>query len=139
MSSKTRIAGSPWLLSFFLSGCWLLTPNAPVSPTATPQAPSTPSAAGEPHKAKPAAPVEIRPLLEAATSAYKESRYLDTVDLAHRSLALEGADPRAFRLLGAASCFLGDRVGAREAWYPSTKMDRKLLEYICGRNGLPVP
>ena len=70
---------------------------------------------------------------ERATEAYVSRHYAEAIELARRS-----TDPRRQRIIGAASCFLGDARTAREA---ATQLDapgRQFLGYVCSRNHITI-
>jgi hypothetical protein len=45
----------------------------------------------------------------------------------------------ALRIVGAASCFLGDRAGALRSSEDFDGKDRAFIRYVCGRNGVELP
>ena len=50
-----------------------------------------------------------------------------------------GNNPKAWRIIGASSCFQKDKSGAAAAWNHLVAMDRQFLKYVCQRNNIVVP
>ena len=75
--------------------------------------------------------------LERAKDAYVRGRYAEAVELSRRGIAQDGE--KAWRVLGAASCFLGDANGATGAWNHLDPTGKKFLEYVCQRNHVTIP
>jgi RNA polymerase sigma factor (sigma-70 family) len=75
--------------------------------------------------------------LEAAQEAYVQGQYRDAIKLAE---PFTGSQPRkAWRVIGAANCFLRDDAGAAAAWRQLDSQGRKFIEYVCGRNSVTLP
>ncbi|HEX6838235.1 MAG TPA: RNA polymerase sigma factor [Polyangia bacterium] len=84
-----------------------------------------------------ASPRSGAPSLEDAQRAYVQGRYDEAIQLAGRAKASEPA--RAWRVIGASSCFKGDAAEAGAAWTHLDATGRKFIEYVCGRNHVVVP
>jgi hypothetical protein len=72
----------------------------------------------------------LSPLLPCSDSIVAESSPLDALG-GRRQL---GGPSRAWRVLGASSCFLRDRARAQYAWHYLDDIDRTFLLYVCRRN-----
>jgi ABC transport system ATP-binding/permease protein len=101
------------------------TPAAKVKekPT-TEEAPSQPNPAAE-------------KLLQDAQDAYVHGQYANAIDTAKKAAKSEPL--KAWRIIGAASCFLKDRNGAMSAWNKLGPQERSFLKYVCSRNAITVP
>ncbi|MCU1280281.1 MAG: hypothetical protein JWM53_3827 [bacterium] len=101
------------------------TPAAKVKekPT-TEEAPSTPNPAAE-------------KLLQDAQDAYVHGQYANAIETAKKASKSEPL--KAWRIIGAASCFLKDRNGAMQAWNKLGPQERSFLKYVCSRNAITVP
>lgn len=72
-----------------------------------------------------------------AQQAYLDGRYEDAIRMADES---KDQDPsRAWKIIGASSCFLQDPTGAAEAWQALDPNGRKFIEYVCQRNDVVLP
>jgi serine/threonine-protein kinase len=102
-------------------------------------APREEVAAAAPREAEPAPEVSAaaaKGLLD-AQDAYVHGQYASAIEIARK---FEKEDPkRAWRLIGAASCFLKDKHTATKAWEHSDPMGRQFLKYVCSRNALTIP
>ena len=76
-------------------------------------------------------------LIEQAQDVYVQGKYAAAIRLAKQAVPAEPA--RAWRVIGAASCFLKDRSGAHEAWSKLNPQGRSFLEYVCSRNKVALP
>jgi hypothetical protein len=66
-----------------------------------------------------------------ATARTEAQRFTDASDASVRQ--------RALRIVGAASCFLGDAAGARKAADGLDAGGRVFVRYVCGQSGLELP
>ena len=76
-------------------------------------------------------------LLQDAQDAYVHGQYANAIETAKR--AAKSQPTRAWRIIGAASCFLKDRSGAMQAWNKLGAQERSFLKYVCSRNAITVP
>jgi hypothetical protein len=76
-------------------------------------------------------------LLIEAQDAYVHGEYSTAVRLAKEALPSEPT--KAWRVIGAAECFMHDRAAAREAWSKLGPQERSFLTYVCGRNHVTLP
>lgn len=76
-------------------------------------------------------------LLQDAQDAYVHGQYANAIETAKRAARAQPA--RAWRIIGAASCFLKDRGGAMQAWNKLGPQERSFLKYVCSRNAITVP
>lgn len=75
--------------------------------------------------------------LRRAQDAYVRGDYDDAVELAKQVLP---QDPhKAWRIIGASSCFKQDAAGAGAAWDALDRSGRKFIEYVCKRNDVTLP
>ncbi len=77
---------------------------------------------------------EIATLYQRAQEAYIHGRYREAI-----ALGRADSDVRAWRIIGASSCYLKDLKGARQAWTRLDAQGRQFLKYVCARNGVTVP
>ncbi|HEY2744728.1 MAG TPA: hypothetical protein VGL86_08900 [Polyangia bacterium] len=75
--------------------------------------------------------------LAPAADAYIHGRYDEAIALA-RPHAAAGVS-KAWRIVGASSCFKQDAAGAGEAWNQLDPGGRKFVEYVCKRNDVTLP
>ena len=88
--------------------------------------------------AKPAEPTTgPSALLIEAQDAYVHGEYSTAVRIAKEALPSEPT--RAWRVIGAAECFLRDRAAARQAWSKLGPQERAFLSYVCQRNHVTLP
>jgi hypothetical protein len=66
-----------------------------------------------------------------------DGRYDDAIQLAEQAKLKEPS--KAWRVIGASSCFKGDGAGAGAAWSHLDSTGRKFVEYVCARNHVAVP
>ncbi|HEX9103143.1 MAG TPA: FHA domain-containing protein [Polyangia bacterium] len=90
----------------------------------TEEAPSQPNPAAE-------------KLLQDAQDAYVHGQYANAIETAKKAAKSEPL--KAWRIIGAASCFLKDRNGAMSAWNKLGPQERSFLKYVCSRNAITVP
>jgi len=90
----------------------------------TEEAPSQPNPAAE-------------KLLQDAQDAYVHGQYANAIETAKKASKSEPL--KAWRIIGAASCFLKDRNGAMQAWNKLGPQERSFLKYVCSRNAITVP
>jgi pSer/pThr/pTyr-binding forkhead associated (FHA) protein len=90
----------------------------------TEEAPSQPNPAAE-------------KLLQDAQDAYVHGQYANAIETAKKASKSEPL--KAWRIIGAASCFLKDRTGAMQAWNKLGPQERSFLKYVCSRNAITVP
>jgi hypothetical protein len=76
-------------------------------------------------------------LLQDAQDAYVHGQYANAIDIAKKAARSEPL--KAWRIIGAASCFLKDRPGALQAWNKLGPQERSFLKYVCSRNAITVP
>jgi hypothetical protein len=75
--------------------------------------------------------------LEAAREAFLKGEYQKAIQLAQ---PLTASNPYpAWKLIGAARCFLKDKPGAQEAWGKLDQEGRTFLRYVCARNAISLP
>jgi hypothetical protein len=74
--------------------------------------------------------------LQAAQKAYVHGDYASAIRLAKR--AAPSLPAKAWRVVGASSCFLKDLAGAREAYSRLGEREREFLRYVCARNALTL-
>jgi hypothetical protein len=67
-----------------------------------------------------------------AMQQYVQGNYSVARELARR--AVEKGNAKAWRLVGASSCFMRDGATAREALEHAAQWDRQFTKYVCGRN-----
>jgi hypothetical protein len=70
--------------------------------------------------------------LQAAQEAYVHGDYVGAIKLAKR--VAPSLPAKAWRVVGASSCFLKDVEGAREAYSRLGEQEREFLRYVCARN-----
>lgn len=75
--------------------------------------------------------------LQRAQDAYVHGEYDEAIDLAKRASA--GDAPKAWRIIGASSCFKQDSAGALAAWRELDGRGKKFIEYVCKRNDVTLP
>lgn len=72
-----------------------------------------------------------------AEQAYIKGRYAEAIE---RATAARADDPpRAWRIIGAASCFRGDAAGAAAARDALDGPARRFVEYVCSVNNVVLP
>src|SRR5947199_104864 len=76
-------------------------------------------------------------LLQDAQDAYVHGQYANAIELARK--AAKSSPSKAWRIMGASSCFLKDRNGAMTAWNKLDAQGRQFLKYVCSRNAITVP
>jgi pSer/pThr/pTyr-binding forkhead associated (FHA) protein len=76
-------------------------------------------------------------LLQDAQDAYVHGQYANAIETAKK--AAKAQPSKAWRIIGAASCFLKDRGGAMQAWNKLGAQERSFLKYVCSRNAITVP
>src|SRR5579883_292710 len=102
------------------------------------------------HEERPAAPPAIAPAparetanvdqeVSDAQDDYVHGNYPSAIDKARRALHVSAGNPKAWRIIGASSCFLKDKGGAVSAWNKLGPMDRQFLKYVCQRNAITIP
>jgi hypothetical protein len=74
--------------------------------------------------------------LQAAQDAYVHGDYAGAIKLAKR--AVPALPSKAWRVVGASSCFLKDVDGAREAYSRLGQQEREFLRYVCARNAIKL-
>jgi len=86
------------------------------------------------------APAAARPAsaaIDRSQQAYVSGRYADAIRLAREARADD--PPRAWRIIGAASCFAGDAAGAAAARDALEDAGRRFVEYVCANNKVTLP
>jgi pSer/pThr/pTyr-binding forkhead associated (FHA) protein len=116
-------------------------------PEKKPKAEKNPTVAAVPAaKIKEKPPIEDQPsqpnpaaekLLQDAQDAYVHGQYANAIETAKKAAKSEPL--KAWRIIGAASCFLKDRNGAMSAWNKLGPQERSFLKYVCSRNAITVP
>ena len=76
-------------------------------------------------------------MLQDAQDAYVHGQYANAIETAKKASKSEPL--KAWRIIGAASCFLKDRTGAMQAWNKLGPQERSFLKYVCSRNAITVP
>ena len=76
-------------------------------------------------------------MLQDAQDAYVHGQYANAIETAKKAAKSEPL--KAWRIIGAASCFLKDRNGAMQAWNKLGPQERSFLKYVCSRNAITVP
>ncbi|MDB4969122.1 MAG: hypothetical protein JWN44_4811 [Myxococcales bacterium] len=119
-----------------------VTPERKPRPEKNPVVAATPAA-----KVKEKPPTEEPPpsqpnpmaekLLQDAQDAYVHGQYANAIETAKKASKSEPL--KAWRIIGAASCFLKDRSGALQAWNKLGPQERSFLKYVCSRNAITVP
>jgi len=71
-----------------------------------------------------------------AQDAYVHGQYANARDLA---MPLTKGLPKAWRIVGASSCFLKDKDAATKAFNKLDSQGKQFLKYVCSRNGMMVP
>jgi RNA polymerase sigma factor (sigma-70 family) len=98
---------------------------------------AAPAVAGTPAIAAAPAQAPGDDLLQRAQQAYIHGEYDDAIELARKGMAAQPS--KAWRIVGAASCFNKDASGATEAWNALDPQSRKFVEYVCKRNDVTLP
>lgn len=75
--------------------------------------------------------------LQDAQDAYVHGQYANAIEIARK--AQRAAPSKAWRIIGASSCFLKDKNGAVQAWNKLDAQGRQFLKYVCSRNSITVP
>ncbi|MFI5288812.1 MAG: hypothetical protein ACHQ17_04145, partial [Polyangia bacterium] len=74
-----------------------------------------------------------------AQDAYVHGQYANAIEIA-RTLIKTTQAGKAWRIIGASSCYLKDRGGATQAWNRLDAQGRQFLRYVCfSHNGITVP
>jgi hypothetical protein len=76
-------------------------------------------------------------VLQEAQDDYVHGAYQSAIEKAKK--AVKAQPSKAWRIVGASSCFLKDRGGAVQAWNKLDAMGRQFLKYVCSRNAITVP
>lgn len=109
----------------------------PAAPATTTPAPAEKKSDADPLPADaPRGDVSEKVLLE-AQDLYVRGQYKQAIESARR--ALSSNPTKAYRIIGAANCFLKNRAGAREAWNALAAPERSFLTYVCSRNHVTLP
>ena len=75
--------------------------------------------------------------LQEAQDAYVHGQYQNAIELAKK--AVKAQPGRAWRIIGASSCFLKDRGGAVNAFGKLDAQGRNFLKYVCSRQAITIP
>jgi hypothetical protein len=75
-------------------------------------------------------------LYQRAQKAYVLGQYREAISIGRR---IQGLVPQAWRIIGAASCFLNERAGAAEAWAQLDPQGRQFLQHVCSRSRINLP
>ena len=105
--------------------------EAPPTPAPRPEAPKPPAGGG--------GGGSVDDLVGRAQDDYVRGAYAESIDMARRALRGDANNSKAWRIIGASSCFLKDKAGASSAWNKLGNMDRQFLKYVCGRNAITIP
>jgi hypothetical protein len=81
-------------------------------------------------------PDAMEHLLAAAQDEYVHGRYRRAIDLARH--AAPQVPQKAWRVIGAAQCFLKDRPGVVEAVSHLDAQGKQFLKYVCSRNDIRI-
>ncbi len=76
-------------------------------------------------------------ILQEAQDYYVHGQYQQAIDTAKK--AMKAQPLKAWRTIGASSCFLKDKAMAVQAWNKIDTNGRNLLRYVCSRNEIQVP
>jgi tetratricopeptide (TPR) repeat protein len=107
--------------------------NSSVATAAAAKVKEKPTIEEAPSQPNPAA----EKLLQDAQDAYVHGQYANAIETAKKAAKSEPL--KAWRIIGAASCFLKDRNGAMSAWNKLGPQERSFLKYVCSRNAITVP
>jgi pSer/pThr/pTyr-binding forkhead associated (FHA) protein len=107
--------------------------NSSTATTPTAKVKEKPTTEEAPTQPNPAA----EKLLQDAQDAYVHGQYANAIETAKKASKSEPL--KAWRIIGAASCFLKDRNGAMSAWNKLGPQERSFLKYVCSRNAITVP
>ena len=75
--------------------------------------------------------------LQRAQDAYVHGDYDEAIDLAKQAKGQDAT--KAWRIIGASSCFKQDAAGAAAAWNELDGGGKKFIEYVCKRNDVTLP
>jgi pSer/pThr/pTyr-binding forkhead associated (FHA) protein len=114
-------------------------PRQPKQHTETPTQPKIKEPKQEPETSDtpPVQNVAIEKILQDAQDAYVHGQYSTAIGLAKG--AVKGQPSRAWRIIGASSCFLKDRNGAVAAYGKLDGQGRNFLKYVCSRQAITIP
>jgi RNA polymerase sigma-70 factor (ECF subfamily) len=76
-------------------------------------------------------------VLHRAQDAYVHGEYDEAIELGHQAMAQNPT--KAWRIVGASSCFKQDADGASAAWNALDNPGKKFIEYVCKRNQVTLP
>ena len=82
---------------------------------------------------------ESNPLLKEAADAYVHGEYDEAIRLARQAQDQDAAPMKAWRIIGASSCFKQDAEGAISAWRALDTPGKKFIQYVCKRNDVTLP
>jgi pSer/pThr/pTyr-binding forkhead associated (FHA) protein len=112
-------------------------PKTPTAKTHEPKETPQPREPKESPEAPEAPSPQTEKLLQDAQDAYVHGQYANAIELARK--AAKASPSKAWRIMGASSCFLKDRNGAMTAWNKLDAQGRQFLKYVCSRNAITVP
>lgn len=72
-----------------------------------------------------------------AQEAFVKGEYKKAIELARPQI--KTAPQRAWRVIGASSCFLKDKPTAGDAYEKLDDQGKAFLRYVCGRNAIQLP
>lgn len=75
-------------------------------------------------------------LYQRAQDAYVHGQYQDAIDLSEH--LIDSQPGRAWRIIGASSCFLRDKAAAMKAWRHMDATGKQFLGYVCSRNDITL-
>jgi pSer/pThr/pTyr-binding forkhead associated (FHA) protein len=100
---------------------------------------ATPKHEAEPQVDQMAANAAAERKFQEAQDAYVHGQYANAIEIA-RTLIKTTQAGKAWRIIGASSCYLKDRGGATQAWNRLDAQGRQFLRYVCfSHNGITVP
>ncbi len=111
-------------------------PEAKPEPAAKPT-PPPPAAKPEPKPEGGMDDAQAEKILQEAQDYYVHGQYQQAIDTAKK--AMKAQPLKAWRTIGASSCFLKDKAMAVQAWNKIDTNGRNLLRYVCSRNDIQVP
>lgn len=108
-------------------------PEKPEKPVAVAPPPETPKPKPDPAQDD----AQAEKILQEAQDFYVHGQYQQAIDTAKK--AMKAQPIKAWRTIGASSCFLKDKAMAVQAWNKIDTNGRNLLRYVCSRNEIQVP
>ncbi len=112
-------------------------PKQPKEPKQEPKVVKEPKQEPETSDTPPLNSAKDEQNLQNAQDAYVHGQYQTAIDLAKKST--KGQPSRAWRIIGASSCFLKDRAGAVAAFGKLDGQGKNFLKYVCSRQAITIP